>query len=302
MLRIPYFNAAMYPNGMMQVWTGLLLRVRNEAQLAAVVGHETGHYLRRHSIQRMRDVIEKTNSMFFLQVGLAVAGAPIGSGDVANMMMLGSIMAFSRNSEREADGYGLLLATRAGYDPNEAWKVWQQLEREHKANKDFGRPDPFLADHPPTEERLETLRKLAKQIRTPQSTDKGRQRFLDAILPFRATLLRDELNLRQYNSFLVLLDMLMEDGANMAELYYFKGELYRLRGKEGDYKLALDAYQKAKTAAGTAPADIDRSIALVYDKMGRKQEANAAFQHYLKTNPDANDAAMIRAMVQETSK
>ena len=51
-VRTPYFNASMAPNGMMQVWSGLLLRMDNEAQLAAVLGHEIGHFLQRHSVER----------------------------------------------------------------------------------------------------------------------------------------------------------------------------------------------------------------------------------------------------------
>ena len=50
LVRTPVFNANMAPNGMMQVWSGLLLRMGNEAQLAAVLGHEIGHYLARHMI------------------------------------------------------------------------------------------------------------------------------------------------------------------------------------------------------------------------------------------------------------
>ena len=54
-VRTPWFNASMAPNGMMQVWSGLLLRADNEAQLAAVLGHEIGHYISRHSVERLRD-------------------------------------------------------------------------------------------------------------------------------------------------------------------------------------------------------------------------------------------------------
>ena len=52
-VRAAGFNASMAPNGSMRVWTGLLLRSRNEAQLAFVLGHELGHYLRRHSLQAL---------------------------------------------------------------------------------------------------------------------------------------------------------------------------------------------------------------------------------------------------------
>jgi hypothetical protein len=55
LMRTPYFNATMAPNGMMQVWTGLLLRVDNEAELAAILGHEMGHYMQRHSLAKLRD-------------------------------------------------------------------------------------------------------------------------------------------------------------------------------------------------------------------------------------------------------
>ena len=65
LVRTPYFNASMAPNGMMQVWSGLLLRVDNEAQLAAVLGHEIGHYLARHSVERLRDVKDVPPSASF---------------------------------------------------------------------------------------------------------------------------------------------------------------------------------------------------------------------------------------------
>ena len=58
-VRTPNFNASMMPNGAMQVWTGAILRTRNEAQLAYVIGHEVAHYLRRHTVQRWRDARAK---------------------------------------------------------------------------------------------------------------------------------------------------------------------------------------------------------------------------------------------------
>jgi predicted Zn-dependent protease len=53
-VQTPHFNASMAPNGFMQVWTGLMLRAQNEAQLAYVLGHEMGHYQRRHSLKQWR--------------------------------------------------------------------------------------------------------------------------------------------------------------------------------------------------------------------------------------------------------
>jgi predicted Zn-dependent protease len=299
LLRVPNFNAGMYPNGAMEIWTGFLLRVRNEAQLASVIGHESGHYLRRHSLQQTRNVIEQTNVFSFMQFALAGVGAGAGISAV-EIAMVGGIFAFDRDQEREADGYGILLMSEAGYDPREASKVWKQVQREERAHKDAEsrRPDPFLATHPSEEERAEALDRLARRVMTPTSTDLGRDRFREAVLPIRAGLLRDELHRRRFDTFAELLDMLMEDGANMAELHYFKGELHRLRGKEDDAKIALDAYNAAKTAEGSAPKDIDRSMALVYRRLGRPDDARAALRRYLEANPDASDAAIVRQMLE----
>ena len=59
-MRDASLNAAMLPSGMMIVNTGLLARVRNEAQLAAVLGHEAGHYFRKHSLDLYRDTRRKS--------------------------------------------------------------------------------------------------------------------------------------------------------------------------------------------------------------------------------------------------
>lgn len=53
-VRDPIFNASMTPNGTMRVYSGLLMRVRNEAELAAVLGHEFGHFEKRHSLNKFK--------------------------------------------------------------------------------------------------------------------------------------------------------------------------------------------------------------------------------------------------------
>ena len=60
-LRVPEFNAMMFPSGFAVVFSGLLLRMRNEAQLAGVIAHESGHFLRRHMIRQWRDMRRKTD-------------------------------------------------------------------------------------------------------------------------------------------------------------------------------------------------------------------------------------------------
>ena len=78
-IRTSEFNATMAPNGVLEVYSGLLLRSRNEAQLAAVLGHEYTHYARRHSLQLFRDVRSKSSATmwFSLMVGGLLASLMI---------------------------------------------------------------------------------------------------------------------------------------------------------------------------------------------------------------------------------
>ena len=133
--RVPLFNASMAPNGMMTVFSGFLLRVQNEAQLAAVIGHEIGHYIRRHSVQRLEDAIAKHDFAMVFGMFAAGIGVPV-AGDVVQLALLGSQYSFSRDNEREADLIGINLMHMRGYDAREAGKIWELLLRERDPETD----------------------------------------------------------------------------------------------------------------------------------------------------------------------
>jgi predicted Zn-dependent protease len=304
LLRVPYFNASMAPNGVMQVWTGLLLRTRNEAQLAAVLGHELGHYLRRHTLHRWRDLKSTTDVLIFLQIGAALGGVP-GGGQIASLIALGSVTAFSRDQERESDRMGLELMAKIGYDPRESAKLWQNLIREDEADEDKKTRFMFFSTHPAPEERSLSLKRLAEDaLKAGPTVETGEERFRKIVLPHRQGLLRDELRLRRFSRFEELLKMLLEDGVDVGELHFFMGELYRLRGKKADEDKegeaadkdkALAAYAKALDAGG-APPEIHRSLGLIYLKSGQSEKARAAFAKYIELKPDADDIEIIKSM------
>ena len=139
-VRTPLFNASMAPNGMLQVWSGLLLRVENEAQLAAVIGHEIGHYLERHSLSRLRD---SRNRAAFGQL-LGLFGAV---GALAQLGFLAGAFAYSREHEVQADRIGMQLMLRAGYQGSEAATVWHNLLGELKVlgGETVGQRSPMMA-------------------------------------------------------------------------------------------------------------------------------------------------------------
>lgn len=291
-VQTPHFNASMAPNGMMQVWTGLILRADNEAQFAYVLAHEIGHYQRRHSVQLFRDIRAKANAGLFFNVLTAAAGVGY-VGPLIQLALVSSVFAFSRDNEREADEIGLELMTQAGYAPREAPKIWEALLAERAAMKD-SKPSIFFATHPPTQERVASLKALAEKTTAAlREPDVGRERYLAATLPFRATLLRDELRLRRPAATQVLLDRLLVSAPAPGEVQFFQGELYRLRGEAGDDEKAIAAYEKA-TALGAAPAETPRSLGLVLMKTRQPARARAAFVRYLELRPDAQDRDMIR--------
>ena len=90
-VRQPGFNASMAPNGFMSVWSGLLLRVRNEAQLATILGHEVGHYKRRHSLQRWEETIAVANGMVAFNILTAMAGVGMAS-NLTNLAAVGYLL------------------------------------------------------------------------------------------------------------------------------------------------------------------------------------------------------------------
>ena len=196
-VRNPMVNAGMAPNGMMQVWTGLMLRSENEAQLAAVLGHEIGHYLQRHQVDRLRQVKSQTAVGQFLGVfGLV--------GALGQLAMAAGLLAYSRDQEREADQIGLTLMRQAGYDPAEASKVWGNLLLEAKARPDgdTSRGIPIFATHPAADERQETLKLLAAKIPGGAS---NAETWREKTRPFQREWLSDEIRRGQHEESIALI-------------------------------------------------------------------------------------------------
>jgi beta-barrel assembly-enhancing protease len=292
-LRVPYFNASMMPNGTLQVWSGLLLRSQNEAQLAAVLGHEIGHYLREHTIDRMRNTIVTSNVLAFVQ--LAAAGAGVGVvGSVASLIAIAQQSAYSRDQEREADQYGHQILVEHGYDSRQAAVLWDQLIEERYTDDSDEPKSLFLSTHPMPEDRSLALLEMAESIDPDGKRKKTNAKQFHAVMqPLRTSFLWDELHLRRYEQFETLLSLVAKSKQNPGALYFFRGELERLRNDAGDMNSALDWYNKALQVGG-APAEIHRSLGQTHQKLGDDDAAKAAFQKYLDLNPSAKDAMMIR--------
>jgi len=288
LVRTPLFNASMAPNGMMQVWTGLMLRVDNEAQLAAVLGHEIGHYVQRHSIERLRDA--KARSAFGTFIGLfGVVGA------LGQIGMLAGQFAYGREHEREADAIGVALMRNAGYDAAEAGKVWANLRLELTERADGGYVNPLFATHPPADERMAALGRLA-QAAPGGATNEAPWR--EHVKSYLREWLGDEVKRGQHEESLALLTRLMQRSAQSADYFWARGEVFRLRAAQGDLDLALADYFNA-IGIGGEPPETHRGLGFIYRTRRSAAEARASFQRYLEAAPQAPDAALIKSYMED---
>lgn len=133
----PSFNAAAWPDGTVIVHTGLLKVVQNEAQLAAVLGHEIGHVTHEHGRERFEESRTRGRVGGVLgELGRAagieaprveVAGEVVDLGQVARLGVGALSNVHSRGRESQADRVGLFYMVQAGYDPREAAAVWRRI-------------------------------------------------------------------------------------------------------------------------------------------------------------------------------
>jgi Zn-dependent protease with chaperone function len=288
-MRVPYFNASMYPNGMMQVWSGLLLRAENEAQLASVVGHEIAHFVQRHSIARWRDLKGRAAAMSLI----GWAGVP---GLLGQLALIAGMGMYSRDHEREADLVGLALMQRAGSDPTQAALMWAQMRAELAAGSagDPSTRNALFASHPPSDERQATLEQLAAGA----GGERGEDRYQRAIAGLLPDLVDDELRRVQYDESIALFTRLCAARPESGVLRHGRGEAYRLRAKDGDMALAEADFRTA-LAGPQPPAAAHRSLAFMYRQRGDKVAAAEAFKQYLQAVPSAPDAGIIQSFISE---
>jgi len=292
---MPYFQAMMAPNGSMQVWTGLLLRARSEAQLAFVLGHEISHYTHRHTIDQWRRMRNTSGFLAFFNIATAPFTAGL-AGLAVTMAAIGSLMSYSRDEERDADAAGLQLVINAGYDPAEAGQIWRSEFDEENSDplndKDFA----YFRTHPDSEERMQTLSRAADTAKTASTAwTLGDDAYHEAMEPFRAAWFEQNLALGRYERSLCLLRRLATEDPESAQVRYYIGEVHRRRNGKGDAENAMAAYRQAIELGpdNGAPAAAWRGLGIVAMKTGDKATARDAFKNYLAAAPEAGDRGMV---------
>jgi len=155
-LPAPWHTTAL-PGGKVGVNTGMFAIAENADQLAAVLGHEIGHVVFRHSNERV-------STAAIADTGLGLVNAYVGAqatAQTSNAVMtalglgtqVGVLLPFSRKHESEADLYGQRLMAQAGFDPAQAVALWQNMSQESGGS----RPVAWLSTHPDPTQRIARL-------------------------------------------------------------------------------------------------------------------------------------------------
>ncbi|MBT0608770.1 M48 family metallopeptidase [Aequorivita echinoideorum] len=157
----PEVNAWCMPGGKIVIYTGILPITKDEAGLAAVMGHEVAHALANHGQQRM----SATTLQEIGAAGLNVATASSQYGQIFNQAYgvgtnIGVMLPFSRSNETEADKIGLTLMAIAGYDPMAAAELWKRMQAQEQ-----GAPAEFLSTHPSSGTRIQNIQAWAPEAK-----------------------------------------------------------------------------------------------------------------------------------------
>jgi predicted Zn-dependent protease len=161
----PEMNAWCMPGGKMAVYTGIMALMQNEAELAAVLGHEVAHATKRHGKERYARAIKGNVAGLVIGGITALGGQALCeskscelltglAGAAAGFAITFFDRKFSREEESEADEVGQKFMANAGYDPSAAISFWTQM-----AKKGEGGPPEFLSTHPSSGTRQKNLQK-----------------------------------------------------------------------------------------------------------------------------------------------
>lgn len=153
-------NAFALPGGQIFITEALFHLLKNEDQLAGVLGHEIGHVVGRHSNEQMAN--SRLWSGLAQGAGVLLSDGQTNTGHqiaqtVANMR----VMKYGRDDELESDALGIRFMIEAGYNPEEMIGVMDILA---KASKGGSQPE-FMSTHPAPENRAERIRELIAEYR-----------------------------------------------------------------------------------------------------------------------------------------
>ncbi len=180
-LNSPSVNAFALPTGQLYVTRGLLALANDTSELASVLSHEMAHVIARHAAIR-EDQARQAALMNRVATDL-LSDPHLGALALAKSKI--TLASFSRAQEFEADGIGVGISARAGFDPYGAQRFLTSMGmnsqlRAKNANIDPRAPD-FLSSHPATPERVSNAQANARQFASPNPDRREKSEYLTLV-------------------------------------------------------------------------------------------------------------------------
>ena len=149
-------NAFALPGGFIFVTRGLLAHMTTEAELASVLGHESGHVAARHSVQQMS---REQVAMIGLGVGSVLSPAIAKYGQLAGAGLGLLFLKYSRGDETQSDQLGFRYALADGYDTREMISVFEMLQRAEQLGGGGKLPE-WQSTHPDPGSRISNVQSM----------------------------------------------------------------------------------------------------------------------------------------------
>ena len=178
LLNSPAINAFALPNGNLYVTRGLIALANDKSELASVLAHEMGHVIANHAA--IREDQAKQAQLIDHVVSDVLSDPQIGALALAKTKL--KLASFSRAQEFEADGIGVGITARAGFDPYGAARMLTDLQRNAEVKSANAASDPhnadFLSTHPATPDRVKNALVNARQYTSPGAGERDRAEYL----------------------------------------------------------------------------------------------------------------------------
>ena len=298
----PRLSAWVYPYGTIALHSGLIAGVENEAQLAAIVGHEISHFLQRHSYREL--ISEKRQGAIGKGLGLlltAAAASQTGSFN-PDLMKAGGLWSdlvtsgYSRKNEHIADAEGLDLMRRAGYERHEAIAAFTAL----KDNDAYGTVNVrhLWSSHPKLDDRIKNVTKAVEKEKKSKNyvpgTPSDSLEYYRAVAPILMMNAMLDIDERQFDRARMALGKYLQARPKDARAHYLMGETYRRENPSGpDFGPRTTAYQAA-LSNDSGLANAAKELGMTLRQEGRSSDANVHLARYLELQPTAVDAPIIK--------
>ena len=239
-------NAWALPGGKLAINRGLLIHLDDEAELAAVLGHEIVHAAAGHGAAQMSQ-----GQLLSIGAQLAAIASQIGGygnlgGQAAQLGGAAWMAKYGRDDELESDAFGMEYMAKVGYDPQGAVELQQTFVRLSN-NKQTDFVSGLFASHPPSQERVKANQRMAATL---PAGKRNKDRYQQHI----AQLKKDQpaydaqekamkaIKDKKYDQAMILIERAIEVQPRESEFWEIKGQLLEHKKQ---FKQAEQAYSRA---------------------------------------------------------